>query len=98
MLECSPDYVLLRSKVAMITLSEIRWRCRRGMLELDLMLIAYLEQVYPFIASAKQNDFLHLLEENDQYLFDLLTNKIKHPDPSLADTVQNIRMHSQTHE
>lgn len=49
-------------------LSKVRWRCRRGMLELDVMLQNFCEQVYASLAPEKQQLFEDLLEEADQDL------------------------------
>lgn len=48
----------------------LRWRCRRGMLELDLLLLPYVEQHYWSVAAAEQALFLTLLEEDDPVLFE----------------------------
>lgn len=54
-------------------LSMVLWRCRRGMLELDVMLKKFAEDIFPFIKSEKQQLFMELLEEADQDLHRWLT-------------------------
>lgn len=49
-------------------LARVRWRCRRGMLELDLMLQAFCDEVYSSLGEEKQRLFEELLEEADQDL------------------------------
>lgn len=44
---------------------ELRWRCRRGMRELDLLLTAYLERVYESASAVDQARFAALLERRD---------------------------------
>ena len=49
-------------------LNRLRWQCRRGMLELDMILMHFLETVYPALAPALQRDFSRLLEYPDPVL------------------------------
>lgn len=53
-------------------MSRLRWRCRRGMLELDLLLQPFLESGYEALDEAEQGVFLQLLELPDQELFEQL--------------------------
>ena len=48
----------------------LRWRCRRGMLELDLLLLPYVEQKFWHAPAAERSLFLDLLEEDDPVLFE----------------------------
>jgi antitoxin CptB len=50
--------------------SALRWRCRRGMKELDLLLARYLEKQYARSSAEERAAFAALLER---------------PDPELAD-------------
>jgi antitoxin CptB len=52
--------------------SRLRWRCRRGMLELDLLLQPFLENGYGELDESEQKLFLALLELPDQELFENL--------------------------
>ncbi len=45
------------------------WSSRRGMLELDLVLMPFIENVYPTLAEPDQQLYQLLLEEEDQDLF-----------------------------
>jgi antitoxin CptB len=45
------------------------WGSRRGMLELDLVLMPFIENVYPALDEADQLLYQQLLEEEDQDLF-----------------------------
>lgn len=51
---------------------KLRWQCRRGMLELDILLLSFLETVYPTLPYVQQKDFVELLNYPDQSLFDWL--------------------------
>jgi antitoxin CptB len=49
-------------------LSKVLWHCRRGMLELDVMLQRFCTQVYSSLSLEQQQLFELLLEEADQDL------------------------------
>jgi antitoxin CptB len=46
-------------------IDRLRWQCRRGMLELDLLLEAFLDQHYPTLSPRLQRHFLQLLDFPD---------------------------------
>lgn len=50
-------------------LRSVKWRSRRGMLELDLMLQPFIEKVYPTLGLEDQKLYWLLLEEEDQSLW-----------------------------
>lgn len=54
------------------TQSRLRWRCRRGMLELDLLLQGFIEQGYKELNREERAHFSALLELPDQELFEQL--------------------------
>jgi antitoxin CptB len=56
-------------------LSQLRWACRRGMLELDLIFEAYVNKHYSKASSEEQLRFQELLSCNDQELFDWLVKR-----------------------
>ncbi len=49
--------------------SSLRWRCRRGLLELDLALGRFLEEGYERLAPRERALFEDLLTENDADLW-----------------------------
>ena len=49
----------------------VRWRCRRGLLELDLVLRDFLERCYGGLDGEGQRRFAELLEQPDNDLLDL---------------------------
>lgn len=70
---------------------KLRWRCRRGMKELDIMLERYLERAYPMADQAEQAAFARLLEAPDLELWAWLTCRRPCPDPELAAVVAALR-------
>ncbi len=59
----------------------LRWRCRRGLLELDIVLGRFIEQHYPALSTEQQLVFDELLDLPDTELWDLITGK-KEPIPA----------------
>jgi antitoxin CptB len=53
----------------------IRWHCRRGLLELDLVLSKFLDRQYPGLTTEQKAVFKELLELPDNDLWDLLSGK-----------------------
>ncbi len=52
-----------------ISQADLKWRCRRGMLELDEMLNSFVDHHYEQLSSDDQLVFIQLLEESDQTLW-----------------------------
>lgn len=52
-------------------LDRVRWRCRRGLLELDLILTRFLERHYGGLDREQRQAFDRLLEAPDNDLLDL---------------------------
>ncbi|EGW53148.1 succinate dehydrogenase assembly factor 2 [Candidatus Endoriftia persephone] len=48
--------------------NRLRWQCRRGMLELDLLLMGFLDQHYRQLDQAQLDGFDRLLRHPDQSL------------------------------
>jgi antitoxin CptB len=70
--------------------SQIRWACRRGMLELDLMLEVYLDKGWPVSDDAAKLRFETLLDENDQDLFEWLMGRSLPEDATLQQAVRDV--------
>ena len=82
----------------MAELSRLRWLCRRGMKELDIVMSRYLEQHYASASSAEQGHFKALLEMPDPDLYDLLLGRSVTSDAELARFIQLLRnMSEQTY-
>lgn len=72
------------------TNSELRWQCRRGMLELDLLLNGFLDEKYNQLSINEKDQFKNLLDYPDQTLFDLLMGKMKSSDRDVALLVNKV--------
>lgn len=56
-------------------LAKLRWRCRRGMRELDEATRAYLDNHYESASEEDKELFLELLDMQDPQLFRLISGK-----------------------
>ncbi len=72
-------------------LKRLKWRCRRGTLELDLMLQRYLEQCYELATPAEQSVFTQLLALEDSELLQYLMGNRRPESAPLAKIVDQIR-------
>ncbi len=77
---------------------QLRWQCRRGMLELDLMLGTFLEKAYAQLGPMARLDFKKLLEVSDHTLYAWLIGQSIPETPALQSLVTQIRhVLSETH-
>lgn len=53
----------------------LRWRCRRGLLELDIILQRFLEQYYGQLDKSQLKTFETLLSLPDNELWDIISAK-----------------------
>ncbi len=82
------------SQHANISESQLHWRCRRGMLELDLLLTTFVEMEYNTLTEEDTALFSTLLDYQDQALFDLLLKKEESSDSAIAKLIVRIRQAS----
>ena len=72
----------------MSELSRLRWLCRRGMKELDVVLTRYLEKHYASASEDEQEQFQRLLQMPDPDLYSLLLGREQASDPGIARIVR----------
>lgn len=72
-------------------INRLFWGSRRGMLELDLVLMPFLENVYPALEQADKESYWLLLEEQDQDLFAWFLRRENPANPKLQRIVDIIR-------
>jgi len=68
-----------------------RWQCRRGMLELDLLLNNFVDKKIDALTEQQKETFELLLSYPDQTLLDLLLGKSVSSDPSISTLVEKIQ-------
>jgi antitoxin CptB len=79
------------SPVADVNLARLRWRCRRGMRELDVMLTRYLDRVWDRASLAERDAFVQLVEMQDPDLFGYLVGRTIPTEESQRAVVACIR-------
>ena len=71
--------------------SELKWRCRRGMLELDILLNNYLDKNYRTMSAEQGAVFNEILDYPDQVLFDLLLGNMQSSDDNVNRLIRDIQ-------
>lgn len=67
------------------------WRCRRGMKELDLVLMRYLRGGWPSAGATERACFERVLDLPDPVLAAFLTGRERAADPELQSLVERLR-------
>lgn len=80
-----------------IEYKKLAWHSRRGMRELDLLLLPFVEQVLPQLHEDQQRLYQRLLDEEDQDLFSWLLQREPVPDTQLQKLVDLIRARTHVH-
>ena len=75
----------------MSELSRLRWLCRRGMKELDVVMSQYLEDRYETASEQEQESFKHLLDMQDPDLYALLLGQDICPNNDIQSLVVSLR-------
>ena len=71
-------------------LKRLYWHSRRGMLELDLLLVPFAREALPGLAPHARELYRQLLAEEDQDLFLWLTRRAPAPTPELRNAVEQV--------
>ncbi|MCL5799474.1 MAG: succinate dehydrogenase assembly factor 2 [Gammaproteobacteria bacterium] len=69
----------------------LRWRCRRGAKELDLLLNAYLEKRYPYAGGEERSAFERLTVWSDPDIMGVLLGNGPPPDAATSSLVEILR-------
>lgn len=72
-------------------LPRLRWKCRRGMLELDLLLRDFLDSGYTRLDAPERAAFERLLDCPDAVLLEWLMGRIRPTDKDVVQLVDKIR-------
>ena len=70
--------------------AQLRWRCRRGTREMDLLLLRFLERQYPHLDSREQSLFGALLDETDPDLYAWITGQSEPANPDYLPIIDRI--------
>lgn len=63
--------------------SKLRWRCRRGIREFDILFNTFLDNEYPDLTEEQQGFFHQLIEEQDPVIMDWLFKRSEPQDDGL---------------
>ena len=69
----------------------IRWQCRRGLLELDLALAAFLDRHFRALGAREVALFRELLERPDNELLDLVIGRAEPADARFQSLLERLR-------
>ena len=72
-------------------MARLRWLCRRGMKELDLLLVNYLEHRYADASAADQKAFESILQMPDPELNDLILERSQIDDQDIMRVIRLLR-------
>lgn len=83
---------MIEAKVNATTpeLNRLYWHSRRGMLELDLLLVPFAQQHVQHLTVEQQQLYRLLLVEEDQDLYSWLTRRAPAPSPQLQTMIEII--------
>lgn len=56
-----------------VELNRLRWRCRRGLLELDIVLTRFIDKHYEMLSPEERSAFIELLTEADNDLWEMIS-------------------------
>lgn len=77
-----------------IDYKKLVWHSRRGMLELDLLLLPFAQERLPALSPERQQNYIRLLEEEDQDLFAWLVDRQQHPEAGQQALITEIRRYA----
>ena len=55
-------------------ISEVRWKCRKGIREVDILFSKYMEEVYRDLTSEQQKIFIEFIQQDTYEILDILVN------------------------
>lgn len=71
-------------------LGQLRWRCRRGLRELDVLLIRFLDHDFAAAGDSERRAFECLLSRPDPEILDLLTGRARAEDVALRHVIRRL--------
>ena len=74
-----------------IEYKKLAWHSRRGMRELDLLLLPFVEKCLPQLSEDERAQYRRLLMEEDQDLYNWLVMREPVPHPELVAIIERVR-------
>ncbi len=72
-------------------LGRLAWRCRRGMRELDVVLMRYLQHEFASAEATQKKAFLDLLDCEDPEIFGYLTGRFAPADAETQRLIESLQ-------
>lgn len=91
-----PNPIATPPAIAIDDLARLRWACRRGMLELDVILVPYFDHCYAELNSEQKHNFVRFLACDDPDIFAWLMGHQPCPDPGLNSAMEAILAYNQS--
>jgi antitoxin CptB len=85
-----------QKKISSNELTKIQWACRRGMLELDVLLGNFFKDQYAALTAEQKNLFVELLEQPDPILFSWLLGQAEPTEKHFVQMTNMIRDHAKS--
>jgi antitoxin CptB len=85
-----PAYFEEHSMVEEVELNRLYWHSRRGMLELDVLLVPFVREVYPTLNDVDRDLYRRLLTCEDQDMFGWFMQRAESEDAELQRMVRMI--------
>lgn len=70
--------------------SSLRWRCRRGIREMDLLLQAFTDKYFDTLSAEEITTFEFLLEQPDPDIMDWITGRSRPPSTAIKTIIDKI--------
>ncbi len=81
--------------IAQNAFNRVLWNSRRGMLELDVMLLPFARKVFPTLTDIEQHRFIRLLTHEDTELFSWFFHPDKQPeDPDMVSILNLVKQYA----
>jgi len=71
-------------------IARVRWRCRRGMLEMDVLILPFFDRCFDGLSEQEQLDFDAMLDCNDPQLFAWVMEQERCEHPRFAYIVDKL--------
>ena len=55
-------------------ISKVRWQCRKGIREIDILLSKYMEEIYQDLVDEQQEIFIEFIQQDTYEILDILVN------------------------
>ena len=75
---------------ALMSKAKLRWACRRGLLELDVLLAPFVEEGYDGLSEQQKRDFERLLASDDPDLFAWFMGHARSSDEAIQALIELI--------